>query len=62
MAWGNEKHMRETIALRRGLCADLRKAGRKWREIADKLGYGSPQHARLDWLRGQNTTAESEAA
>ena len=61
MAWGNEKHMRETIALRRGLCADLRKAGRTWADIADRLGYGSPQHARLDWLRGQ-ATAESEAA
>ena len=49
--WGNEKHMRETIRLRRGLCADLRKAGHKWHEIAELLSYGSAQHARLDWLR-----------
>ena len=51
MTWGNEKHMRETIRLRRGLCDDLRKAGHKWHEIADLLSYGSAQHARLDWLR-----------
>ena len=51
LMWGNEKHMRETIRLRRGLCADLRKAGHKWHEIADLLSYGSAQHARLDWLR-----------
>ena len=51
MPWGNEKHMRETIRLRRGLCDDLRKAGHKWHEIAELLSYGSAQHARLDWLR-----------
>ncbi len=49
--WGNEKANREHIRLRRGLCADLRKAGHKWGEVAALLGYGSPQHARLDWLR-----------
>ena len=51
MTWNNEKHMRETIRLRRGLCADLRKAGHKWHEIAELLSYGSAQHARIDWLR-----------
>ena len=51
MTWGNEKHMRETIRLRRGLCDDLRKAGHKWHEIAELLSYGSAQHARIDWLR-----------
>jgi len=42
--------------LRRGLCADLRKAGHAWGEIAALLGYGSAQHARIDWLRGQNNS------
>ena len=60
--WGNEKHMRPLIRLRRGLCGDLRKAGHTWAEIADLLGYGSPYHARIDWLRGQPATAQSEAA
>ena len=27
--------------------------GETWRDIARALGYGSPQHARLDWLRGR---------
>ena len=61
MSWGNEKHMRGFIRTRRGLCADLRKAGHKWHEIAALLSYGSAQHARIDWLRGQ-AAAESEAA
>ena len=50
-SWGNEIHMRQTIRIRRGLCHDLRKCGHTWREIAAMLGYGSPQHARIDWLR-----------
>lgn len=60
MAWGNEKHMRPFIAARRDTCADMRNAGHTWASIADRLGYGSPQHARIDWLRGQ--TAERTAA
>jgi hypothetical protein len=55
--WGNEKHMRETIAKRRAENVRLRAAGGKWREIADALGYGSLQHARVDWLRAQKSLA-----
>ena len=52
MAWGNEKHMRPYIAARREANATMRQIGRTWASIARALGYGSPQHARLDWLRG----------
>ena len=53
MSWGNEKHLRGAIRTRRTLCAMLRAAGDKWADIAAALGYRSPQHARIDWLRGQ---------
>ena len=58
MTWGNEKHMRETIRLRRGLCADLRKAGHTWREIAGLLDYSTPYHAHIDWCRGLKRPAK----
>lgn len=51
MPWGNEKHMRPIIEARRIKCASLRALGWTWRQIAGELGYGSPQHARIDWLR-----------
>jgi len=51
MAWGNEKHMRPYIAARREACDTMRQIGRTWASIARALGYGSPQHARLEWLR-----------
>jgi hypothetical protein len=35
-------------AKRRGQALELRAAGRKYREIADALGYSSPQHAHRD--------------
>ena len=59
--WGNETALRGAIRTRRTLCAMLRAKGETWREIAQALGYRGPQHARIDWLRGQ-ATAESEAA
>lgn len=57
MTWGNEKHMRETIAARRAENVRMRADGAKWREIAAALGYGSLQHARVDWLRAQKSLA-----
>jgi hypothetical protein len=51
MAWGNEKHMRPVIAARRAENRRLRAEGKKWREIAEILGYGSPYHAHIDWTR-----------
>lgn len=56
--WGNEKHMRETIAKRRAENVRMRANGAKWREIADALGYGSLQHARVDWLRAQKNACQ----
>lgn len=59
MTWGNEKHMRETIAARRAENVRMRAEGAKWREIAAALGYGSLQHARVDWIRAQKTLSNS---
>jgi len=53
MPWGNEKHMRPVIAERRANCQNLRAMGWTWQAIADRLGYASLQHARIDWLRAQ---------
>jgi hypothetical protein len=52
-AEGNNSQATEYDRLRRGLCADLRKAGHTWGEIAELLGYKSAQHVRIDWLRSK---------
>ena len=52
-AEGENPQKIEYTRIRRGLCADLRSANHTWGEIAELLGYGSPQHARIDWKRGR---------
>lgn len=48
-------------AKRRSQALELRAAGRKWREIADALGYSSPQHACRDGRKALNELTEAPA-
>ena len=45
------------IRQRRTQLAQLVLAGLGWQAIADKLGYGSPQHAMTDWKRAKDLVA-----
>jgi hypothetical protein len=61
MTWNNELRFRPVIAKRRALVAVLRQQGLTWAQVAERVNkrapaharLASPQHARIDWLRGQ---------